>query len=216
MPPNWSTQSKPSFNWPVLSVTLKFDLTCCLPASSDLSSTLLKLCQNELKEFIDNFEAKNSQLPEGQKLRPRVVVGYDTRSSSVQLFEAFKAGVEALGGELRNYGLLSTPQLHYMVRCLNTNSAYGQPTEEGYFTKISNAFYSIWQMIDFEKNNKYDFDLFIDGANGIGANKVREMSKYFANLASENKVSSKLNIHLFNEAKESSDRLNHLVRSSSK
>ena len=176
--------------------------------SNDLPQTLLQLCQGELKISIDKFDAQNSQ---GQKVRPRVVVGYDTRPSSLLLFEAFKAGVEALGGQLVNYGLLSTPQLHYMVRCLNTDSAYGQPTEEGYFTKLSNAFYSIWEMIDFEKNAKYDLDLFIDGANGIGADKVREMCKHFAKLTSEKKIASNLNIHLFNEDTQSSEKLNHLV-----
>lgn len=37
-------------------------------------------------------------------------------------------------------GLLTTPQLHYMVRCRNTASSYGQPTEDGYYSKLAQAF----------------------------------------------------------------------------
>ena len=37
-------------------------------------------------------------------------------------------------------GLLTTPQLHYMVRCINTNGVYGEATEIGYYTKLATAF----------------------------------------------------------------------------
>lgn len=79
--------------------------------------------------------------------RPNIVVAHDTRPSCAALLEAFKTGVEVLGGLLVNYGLLSTPQLHYMVRCLNTNSSYGEPNEEGYFNKITKAFFNVWSMV---------------------------------------------------------------------
>ena len=37
-------------------------------------------------------------------------------------------------------GLLTTPQLHYMVRCINTNEAFGVPTEDGYYQKLAMSF----------------------------------------------------------------------------
>ena len=37
-------------------------------------------------------------------------------------------------------GLLTTPQLHYIVCCENTQGEYGEPTEEGYYKKLSDAF----------------------------------------------------------------------------
>ena len=39
-----------------------------------------------------------------------------------------------------NAGLLTTPQLHYMVCCTNTQGAYGVATEEGYYDKLASAF----------------------------------------------------------------------------
>jgi len=37
-------------------------------------------------------------------------------------------------------GELTTPQLHYIVCCINTLGAYGQPSAAGYYTKLSTAF----------------------------------------------------------------------------
>lgn len=39
-----------------------------------------------------------------------------------------------------DYGLVTTPQLHYMVCCQNTQGQYGKPTLEGYYQKLSKAF----------------------------------------------------------------------------
>jgi len=41
-------------------------------------------------------------------------------------------------------GELTTPQLHFMVRCINTSGAYGQPTAVGYYTKLSTAFTELY------------------------------------------------------------------------
>lgn len=76
-----------------------------------------------------------------------VAVAHDTRPSCLPLLDAFRSGTEALKGNLVNYDLLSTPQLHYIVRCLNTNEKYGQPTENGYYAKLSQAFHNIWSLV---------------------------------------------------------------------
>ena len=49
-------------------------------------------------------------------------------------------GIKAAGGQAEDFGVLSTPQLHYLVVCKNTKGGYGEPTESGYFAKISKAF----------------------------------------------------------------------------
>jgi hypothetical protein len=36
--------------------------------------------------------------------------------------------------------LMTTPQLHYTVRCKNDSGLYGHPTEAGYFNKLCTAF----------------------------------------------------------------------------
>lgn len=69
-----------------------------------------------------------------------------SRESGSDLVASLKDGVASLNGKLLDHGVVTTPQLHYAVRCLNTmgaKNAYGEPTEEGYFAKISGGFVNI-------------------------------------------------------------------------
>ena len=112
---------------------------------SDLKATLKNLCQTELKTSIEIFNPSQSK-------KANLVVAHDTRSSCALLLDGFKTGAELLQANVINYGLLTTPQLHYMVRCLNTNGEYGEPSEEGYYKKISQAFFNVWSMVIFFYN----------------------------------------------------------------
>lgn len=73
-------------------------------------------------------------------------------------------------------GILTTPQLHFIVRCIN-DSKYGVPSEEGYYEKISQAFVSL--------TNAFKSKIAVvnvDGANGVGALKMTEMAKHLQGL----------------------------------
>ena len=103
----------------------------------------------------------------------RIVVARDTRPSGVRLVRALVDGIQALGGHFTDLGEMTTPQLHYFVRCLNTAHMpipYGEPTEIGYFNKLTDAYVSIVQ----ETNSSVvgANKLLVDGANGIGAPKL--------------------------------------------
>ncbi|XP_077443805.1 phosphoacetylglucosamine mutase [Stigmatopora argus] len=117
-----------------------------------------------------------------------VFVGRDTRSSSASLAQMVIDGVSSLGGRYKDYGLVTTPQLHYMVCCHNTLGCYGEATLEGYYGKLCRAF------IELTKNTPNRTDdqkhLTVDGANGIGATKLREMERH---------LKKELQISLFNE-----------------
>lgn len=39
--------------------------------------------------------------------------------------------------------LLTTPQLHYMVKCTNSQGTYGEPSEDGYCRKLAKALEAI-------------------------------------------------------------------------
>jgi phosphoacetylglucosamine mutase len=92
------------------------------------------------------------------------------------LSQALVDGVHTFEAELTDYELKTTPQLHYLVRCLNTqgtNSPYGVPTQEGYYYKIAYAFKQLIQ-----GNLKKPSVLTVDCAtNGIGAPKLAELLK---------------------------------------
>lgn len=84
-------------------------------------------------------------------------------------------GLNAFEAESTDYELKTTPQLHYLVRCLNTqgtNSPYGIPTQEGYYEKMATAFKQLMQ------GKKKPGRLTVDCANGVGAPKLAELLKY--------------------------------------
>lgn len=62
-----------------------------------------------------------------------VVYGHDTRPTCPALCKALASGLAAMGANIIDAGLKTTPQLHYLVKALNTKGtpdAYGEPTEE--------------------------------------------------------------------------------------
>jgi len=105
----------------------------------------------------------------------RVVVARDTRASGSRLLECLKDGLNGAGAETKDYGFLTTPQLHYMVRCLNTEGtkdAYGEPTEKGYYEKFSAAFKTAL------KGKQPSGSLTVDCANGVGGPALNKLVKY--------------------------------------
>uniref|UniRef100_A0A6Q2WSB0 Phosphoacetylglucosamine mutase n=1 Tax=Esox lucius TaxID=8010 RepID=A0A6Q2WSB0_ESOLU len=124
-----------------------------------------------------------------------VFVGKDTRCSSESLSKAVMDGVCALGGHYN--GLVTTPQLHYLVCCQNTQGRYGEATIKGYYQKLSQAFIQLTKNVPNRTDDQKT--LLVDGANGIGALKVSEMETY---------LKKELQLSLFNDG--SSGKLNHL------
>lgn len=105
----------------------------------------------------------------------RVVVARDTRSSGSRLLGCVLDGLKAAGAEHKDFGFFTTPQLHYVVRCLNTEGtpeAYGTPTEKGYYEKFGLAFKNAL------KGKKTKGSLTVDCANGVGGPKLTELIKH--------------------------------------
>ncbi|KAF6115473.1 phosphoglucomutase 3 [Phyllostomus discolor] len=126
-----------------------------------------------------------------------VVIGRDTRPSSEKLAHSVIDGITVLGGQFHDYGLLTTPQLHYMVYCRNTSGQYGKATIDGYYQKLSAAFAELTKQAP--RSGDGFRSLKVDCANGIGALKLGEMERY---------LSQGLSLQLFNVGTEG--RLNHL------
>uniref|UniRef100_A0A3P9K0D0 Phosphoacetylglucosamine mutase n=1 Tax=Oryzias latipes TaxID=8090 RepID=A0A3P9K0D0_ORYLA len=165
-----------------------------LAATWESYATMLANAEQEelisaLNEIIEKEGIDKSQ-------EASVFVGKDTRSSSASLSQAVLDGVHALGGSLSDYGLVTTPQLHYMVCCKNTQGKYGDATVEGYYKKLCEAF---TQLVGNASNCTDDQKhLCVDGANGIGALKLREMISH---------LNKGLQVTIFNDG--SKGKLNH-------
>lgn len=109
------------------------------------------------------------------------------RPSSPFLAKTVIDGINILGGQSIDYGIVSTPQLHYFVVCQNTARAYGEPNEDGYFTKLASAFKTLRSVSS--RNGTYEPCLLLDGANGVGALKTQSLQRYLGDC---------LNISVFN------------------
>ncbi|KAK2765596.1 Phosphoacetylglucosamine Mutase [Arachnomyces sp. PD_36] len=105
----------------------------------------------------------------------RVVFARDTRASGSRLVGVLTAALKATNVEFVDFKYLTTPQLHYIVRCKNTLGTqyeYGQPTEQGYYEKLADAFKRVM------KGRSTTGTVTVDCANGVGGPKLRELVKY--------------------------------------
>ena len=104
-----------------------------------------------------------------------VIYARDTRPSGVRLVKAVEAGLKVTGVDYKDFGILTTPQLHYLVRATNTQNdknPYGEVSEEGYYKKLAAAFKLAM------KHVKPSSPVTVDCANGVGAPKLKEMLKH--------------------------------------
>jgi phosphoacetylglucosamine mutase len=92
----------------------------------------------------DELESEVAKIIAQQKIdmnaHSNVFVGMDTRYHSPAMGRAVVNGVRALKGNAREFGILTTPMLHYLVFTHNVRGAYGTPTEAGYVNKLVTAF----------------------------------------------------------------------------
>lgn len=99
----------------------------------------------------------------------QVVIGRDTRKSSTRLSDVITAGVKRLGGLVHDAGILTTPQLHFLVRTINLSVNHEVPDDAtaAYVHQfVSAAFAS--QLKAFRPTN-HKAMLHVDCANGVGA-----------------------------------------------
>ncbi|KAG1825884.1 phosphoacetylglucosamine mutase [Suillus subaureus] len=119
----------------------------------------------------------------------RVVYARDTRPTGPQLVAALKDGLEAIKADYRDAGVTTTPVLHYLVRTINTKGtkdSYGEDTEEGYLTKMSDAFKKLLA------GKPTPPPLLIDCANGVGALMAERFKAYLGDIFDINLVNADL------------------------
>lgn len=105
----------------------------------------------------------------------RVVFARDTRASGSRLVGVLNAALTATEVEFIDFKYMTTPQLHYVVRCKNTLGTqyeYGEPSEQGYYEKLAQSFMKVMLGVKVQGN------LTVDCANGVGGPKLRELMKF--------------------------------------
>lgn len=127
-----------------------------------------KELEKEIEHIIRDFSID-------QTIKARVYVGMDTRYHSPMLARAVLNGISTLKGIPHDFGIVTTPMLHYFVVCSNSSNRYGNPSEEGYYNKLVNAFKNL-RGPEYSNGNYENIVLF-DGANGVGALKMMSFSR---------------------------------------
>lgn len=130
-----------------------------------------------------------------------VHLGRDTRPSSAHLSDLVARGVRAFGCTVTDHGLVTTPQLHHVVRFSNLPNANPRyKGVEGYYTIHATSFLDLISSVPSDVTSSRG-PLFVDCAHGIGAQAVSELGK---------RISSRLDIRAVNigSTEEEQQRLN--------
>ncbi|KAG7952449.1 hypothetical protein I3843_12G059600 [Carya illinoinensis] len=142
-----------------------------------------------LLQLITEFVKKEKIPLEG--VRPAtVLLGRDTRPSGESLLEAAKQGISSiLGVAAIDMGIVTTPQLHWMVRTRNKGL---KAHELDYFEQLSSSFRCLIDLIPSEgRMSERDLKLVVDGANGVGGEKLEVLKTMLDNLFIEVRNSGK-------------------------
>lgn len=158
-----------------------------------IATRLANLKDNEVKGAIDDI-IREEKIDMGKL--SAVFIGRDTRPSSRSLAFVAKEGIHTMMGQDYDYGVVSTPMLHYFVTCENTKFGYGRPTEEGYYSKLSEAFKSLRG--DKTTNGHYIPEIEFDGSNGVGALKMIDLMEYLGDLLQVNIHNSDISLGKLN------------------
>lgn len=100
-----------------------------------LATDLANAADNNLTKVIDNIiqdEKIDMNIPAS------VFLGRDTRASSPRLLQLAIDGIKSANGGFKDYGVVTTPVLHYMV--YSKNALHKEPTENDYDLKLATAF----------------------------------------------------------------------------
>jgi len=144
-----------------------------LESSWEAYSTQLANAKNE--DVVAVYRKLEKDLKINPETPARAIYARDTRPSGPGLVRALVDALEATSTEFTDYKLLTTPQLHYLTRCTNTEGtpqSYGDVSENGYYEKLSKAF------VRAMKGKKTAGPVTVDCANGVGGPKLAELLKY--------------------------------------
>lgn len=128
-----------------------------------------------MDKVADVYEELIKEIDVSMENPARVVFARDTRASGSRLVSVLNSALTATEVEFQDLKFMTTPQLHYVVRCKNTIGTqyeYGEPSEQGYYEKLAEAFKRVMRGV------KVKGTLTVDCANGVGGPKLRELIKY--------------------------------------
>uniref|UniRef100_H2YFA9 Phosphoacetylglucosamine mutase n=1 Tax=Ciona savignyi TaxID=51511 RepID=H2YFA9_CIOSA len=97
------------------------------------------------------------------------------KPSSLSLSRAVLDGASAFGATCHDHGLLTTPQLHYILACYNGGDI--KVDEEHYYQNYASAFKALLNVVSLCKLNPVTSPVTVDCANGVGAAKLTKLAE---------------------------------------
>ncbi|KAL8088991.1 hypothetical protein AgCh_038663 [Apium graveolens] len=140
-----------------------------------------------LQLIVEFVKKENIQFEGGRGAE--VFLGRDTRPSGESLLEAAKQGISSIVGAVAvDMGIVTTPQLHWMVRATNKGA---KASEQDYFDQLISSFRCLVDLIPQGDQGKNQEKLIVDAANGVGGTKLEVIKKSIHGLNFEVRNSGK-------------------------
>ncbi|KAK4478594.1 hypothetical protein RD792_014082 [Penstemon davidsonii] len=141
-------------------------------ANSPDPDTLIQLLEDFVKE--ENITLDGAPTA-------HVLLGRDTRPSGMLLVEAAKQGITSMMGAIfTDMGVVTTPQLHWMVRAKNKGI---EASERNYFDQLLTSFRCLLDYIPQGNSVSNEDDiLIVDGADGVGGEKIEKLKTGLSGL----------------------------------
>ncbi|KAL6178519.1 hypothetical protein ACLB2K_050037 [Fragaria x ananassa] len=142
----------------------------------------------QLIQLITEFVENEKLTLDGSK-KVEILLARDTRPSGESLLEAARQGISSIIGAVAlDMGILTTPTLHWMVRARNKGV---KASEIDYFEQLSSSFRCLVDLIPRGSNTRKADKLVVDGANGVGGEKLETLKKMFNGLVIDVRNSGK-------------------------
>nr|GEU33568.1 phosphoacetylglucosamine mutase [Tanacetum cinerariifolium] len=131
---------------------------------------------NWLKKTLITEFAKKENIPLDGAKQAVVLLGRDTRPSGESLVEAAKQGICSIIGAVPiDMGVVTTPQLHWMVRARNKDL---KASELDYFDQLSTSFRCLIDLIPNKGGDNHPIGkLIVDCSNGVGGEKFQVLKE---------------------------------------
>ncbi|KAK9060467.1 hypothetical protein SSX86_021171 [Deinandra increscens subsp. villosa] len=128
-----------------------------------------------LIQLIAEF-AKKEDIPLNGGKGAAILLGRDTRPSGESLVEAAKQGIcSVIGAVVYDIGIVTTPQLHWIVRARN-KELKASASELDYFDQVSTSFRCLIDLIP-KRSHQGIGKLIVDCANGVGGEKLQVLKE---------------------------------------
>ena len=109
-----------------------------------------------------------------QNLESKVMVAWDTRDSSPRLIKALKNGIEAMGITVIDFGVMTTPQLHFLIWYGDRQGDLNSLKEDDYYKYYETNLQEYWKLIN-KESTQYQNYMIVDASDGVGGIQVKKL-----------------------------------------